>query len=218
MRSIKVKDLRFCPVYIPRNEKNEPLFYIEFLEPTYSLINDSFFNENTIMTIHSALDYSQSAVINDTKFDFDEFSELLRQDIYKYQNFITRQERDDIPKAYFKNGRLNLVKHKQDKFEVLDFFFNGKVKDYKQRIKLEQILNIYLQHFGFQKFLRFLKNQPHIISPERFNFDWSYRLSADQKHYILKSGKCFCLQIKSSTLYLVKSELLTTCFIKSNYQ
>ena len=217
MRSIKVKDLRFCPVYIPRNEKNEPLFYIEFLEPTYTLINDSFFNENTIMTIHSALDYSQSAVINDTQFDFDEFSELLRQDIYKYQNFVPPHERDDIPREYFKDGRLNLAKHKQDKFEVLDFFFNGQVKDYKQRIKLEQVLNIYLQHFGFKKFFRFLKNQPCVISPERFIFEWSYRLTADQKFEILKNGRCYCINIKQSSMYLVQSELLTACFIKSNF-
>ena len=127
MRSIKVKDLRFCPVYIPRNEKNEPLFYIEFLEPTYSLINDSFFNENTIMTIHSALDYSQSAVINDTKFDFDELNEIYDSEKMYAKSYIE----DRLKKAprYIKKYMKEL-----DEFE----------KDGKIFVKIPQVLYQYL--------------------------------------------------------------------------
>jgi hypothetical protein len=218
MRSIKVKDLRFCPVYIPRNEKGEPLFYLEFLEPTYSLTNESFFNENTIMTIHSALDYSQSAVINDTHFDFDIFTELLRQDLHKYQYFIPKSERDDIPAFYYPEGKLMLDALRQHRFELREFLYRGQIKHYKQRIKLERILNIYLQHFGFKKFFRFLNFKPQIASPERYVFEWSNRLSVNQKHSILRNGNCYKHVFGNSHFYLVKSELLTACFIQSSYQ
>lgn len=216
MKKNKVKDHRYCPIYIPRNELNEPLFYIEFIEPYYTLVNDSFFNEQTLFLIHTALDYSQSTVINSTPFDFEQFVELLRQDIFKYLNFVPIHERDDIPRAYYKDGRLSFDRHRQDLFELREFFFNGKLKDNRHGKKLEGVLNIYLQHLGFQKFFRFLKNQPQVISPERFIFDLSNQLTHEQKQEILKKGSCFCLHIQRSSMYLVNSEIISKCWIIDN--
>ena len=46
MSTLRKTKFRYKPCYIARDEASKPLFCIEFTESTYSLVNDSFFDEN----------------------------------------------------------------------------------------------------------------------------------------------------------------------------
>lgn len=217
MSTLRKTKFRYKPCYIARNEVNMPLFCIEFTEYTYSLVNDSFFDERTILKIHKALDYSQSAVIEDTPFDYKVFSELIQQDIFWYLNCLPQNQRDDIPSQYITDGKLHFEQLKFDKFLYRDFLFTGEIKNAKHRIRLERIFNAYLKQLGYKRFVQAIGKTNYLMSCDQFIYEWFYRLDPMLQSKLRSIGECMYFQIYRSRLYVYKAGRQTQCFIQTNY-
>jgi hypothetical protein len=217
MSTLRKTKFRYKPCYIARDEASKPLFCIEFTESTYSLVNDSFFDERTILKIHKALDYSQSAVIEDTPFDYKVFSELIQQDIFWYLNCLPQNQRDDIPSQYITDGKLHFEQLKFDKFLYRDFLFTGEIKNAKHRIRLERIFNAYLQQLGYNRFVQAICKNCYAMSPDHFIQNWFYRLDPMLQSKLRTIGECKYFQMNRSRLYVFKAGRQMQCFIQTTY-
>jgi len=217
MSTLRKIKFRYKPCYIARDEVGRPLFCIEFTESTYSLVNDSFFDEQTILKIHKALDYSQNAVIEDTIFDFEVFTDLIQQDIFWYLNGLPKNQRDDIPQEYVIDGRLHFEQLKYDKFFYFEFLFNGEIKNAKHRIRLEHIFNVYLKQLGYKRFVQAIGRNCFAMSPDQFIYHWYYRLDPMLQSKLRSICVCKYFQLNRSRLYVFKAGHQMQCFIQTNY-
>ena len=213
---VKTNYKEFFPIYVARNEVSDPLFYIEFIGDTYSLVETSFFNEGTYNHFKESIGYAQECVIVDEPFDEVKFRTLFDRDVWVYLNFTPKEKRDDIPKKYIKDGYLMIDHFKNDKKLLQHFFWKEELFHERHRMKMERIFKTYMEHFGWNIFLKQLPFELNFISAEQFLKTWGFRMTESSKQELLERVKCRVRIGQKTSTYFVMLGGESFCWIKRN--
>jgi hypothetical protein len=213
---VKTNYKEFFPIYVARDEANEPLFYIEFIGNSYALMETSFFNDETSAYFKESIGYAQECVIVDDPFDEVKFRTLFERDVWIYLNFTPKEKRDDIPKKYVKDAYLMIDQFKNDKKLLLHFFCKEELFHQRHRIKMERIFKTYMNHFGWNVFLQQLPFDLSVISTEQFIASLGHRLKEDSKNEKFQTFKCRVRVGEQTSTYFVSMDGQLFCWMKRN--
>lgn len=213
---VKTNYKEFFPIYVARNDANIPVFYVEFIGNSYSLMETSFFNDEKSAFFKESIGYAQECVMLDEPFDEVKFRCLFEREVWVYLNFTPKEKRDDIPEWYVKDGYLLIDKFKNDKKILQHFFWKEELFHQRHRLKLERVFKRYMEHFGWNRFLQQLPFDVTSISAEQFIQTWGFRMSEPFKSELRQTEMCRVRKGQQTSTYFVLLGDQPYCWIKRN--
>jgi hypothetical protein len=213
MEAIQFVEQQFKPLYVIRNEANQPVFFLEFTSPDYSKFESSFISEDTLYLFDETMTYVENCKQGMHPFDFETFSLLLNTDIWAYLNLISQKRRDDIPSYYIRNGKILETKFKKDRQILRDFLQTGKLYSMMHRIQVEELLNRYLNEMGAECLMDKIQSFPFECSEFDVRSILGSRLELMREKGLLCIETTHHLQIGTTSLYLVKANDKARCFL-----
>lgn len=213
MEAIQFVEQQFKPLYVIRNEANQPVFFLEFTSPDYSQFESSFISDDTLYLFDETMTYVENCKQGMHPFDFETFSLLLNTDIWAYLNLISQKRRDDIPSYYTRNGKILETKFKKDRQILRDFLQTGKLYSMMHRIQVEELLNRYLNEMGAECLMDKIQSFPFECSEFDVRSILGSRLELMRDKGLLSIETTHHLQIGTTSLYLVKANNKARCFL-----
>ena len=213
MEAIQFVEQQFKPLYVIRNEANQPVFFLEFTSPDYSQFESSFISDDTLYLFDETMTYVENCKQGMHPFDFETFSLLLNTDIWAYLNLISQKRRDDIPSYYIRNGKILETKFKKDRQILQDFLQTGKLYSMLHRIQVEELLNRYLNEMGAECLMDKIQSFPFECSEFDVRSILGSRLELMRDKGLLSIETTHHLQIGTTSLYLVKANNKARCFL-----
>lgn len=213
METIQFVEQQFKPLYVIRNEANQPVFFLEFTSPDYSKFESSFISDDTLYLFEETMTYVENCKQGMHPFDFETFSLLLNTDIWAYLNLISQKRRDDIPSYYIRNGKILETKFKKDRQVLRDFLQTGKLYSMMHRIQVEELLNRYLNEMGSECLMDKIQSFPFECSEFDVRSILGSRLELMREKGLLSIETTHHLQIGTTSLYLVKANDKARCFL-----
>lgn len=213
METIQFVEQQFKPLYVIRNEANQPIFFLEFTSLDYSKFESSFISEDTLYLFDETMTYVENCKQGMHPFDFETFSLLLNTDIWAYLNLISQKRRDDIPSYYIRNGKILETKFKKDRQVLRDFLQTGKLYSMLHRIQVEELLNRYLNEMGAECLMDKIQSFPFECSEFDVRSILGSRLELLREKGLLSIETTHHLQIGTTSLYLVKANDKARCFL-----
>jgi hypothetical protein len=213
MEAIQYVEQQFKPLYVIRNEANQPVFFLEFTSPDYSQFESSFIGEDTLYLFEETMTYVENCKQGMHPFDYETFSLLLNTDIWAYMNLIPQKRRDDIPSYYIMNGKILATQFKKDRKVLRDFLQTGKLHSMQHRIKVEELINRYLNEMGAECLMDKIQSYPFECSEYDTRSILGYRLELMRDKALLSIETAYHLQIGTTSLYLVKANDKARCFL-----
>ena len=213
METIQFVEQQFKPLYVIRNEANQPIFFLEFTSLDYSKFESSFISDDTHYLFDETMTYVENCKQGMHPFDFETFSLLLNTDIWAYLNLISQKRRDDIPNYYIRNGKILETKFKKDRQILRDFLQTGKLYSMLHRIQVEELLNRYLNEMGAECLMDKIQSYPFECSEYETRSILGSRLELMRDKGLLSIETTHHLQIGTTSLYLVKANNKARCFL-----
>jgi len=213
MEAIQFVEQQFKPLYVIRNEANQPVFFLEFTSPDYSKFESSFISDDTLYLFDETMTYVENCKQGMHPFDFETFSLLLNTDIWAYLNLISQKRRDDVPSYYIRNGKILEMKFKKDRQILREFLQTGILYSMQHRIQVEELLNRYLNEMGAECLMDKIQSFPFECSEFEVRSILGSRLELMHDKGLLSIETTHHLQIGTTSLYLVKANDKARCFL-----
>jgi hypothetical protein len=128
-------------------------------------------------------------------------------------NLIPKKRRDDIPSYYIWNGKILVTKFKKERQLLRDFLQTGKLHSMQHRIKVEELINRYLNEMGAECLMDKIQSYPFECSEYETRSILGSRLELMRDKALLSIETAYHLQIGTTSLYLVKANDKARCFL-----